>query len=392
MSIFDVKADRSGGVSWLKEYFTPDAVRDAGMLSYCGAEFEFPTCPALVRSVQEAAGRGLFGYALPGGQYKAAVQWWMQQVRGYDVRPEWIITTHGTIFALATAIRMQTEPGENIIILTPTYNRYEQAATRLGRGTVKVPLLSREGRYAPDFDALEKAMAAPENKLLVLCNPNNPTGHVYTREELERIAALAARYGVLVFSDEIFADVVFGDKPVTAYTAAAGKRALAITCTSMGKTFSLTGVNHANVIIENEELWDRYVAQRSADHYGSIDPMHAAALMGAYSPEGYAWLQELKAYVRKNLELVTDFMQKNLPAVKVTKPEGTFVIWVDYAALGMEAEALEELLVHRGCFAGDRGDEYYGPDTCVRYSLAVPRAELERSLARLQEALSRRSP
>lgn len=389
MSVFDQKADRSGGVFWLKDVFTPDETRAAGLLSYAGAEFEFPTCPALIRSVQEAAAKGLFGYALPRAAYLDAVEWWMQTVRGYKIDPEWVVTTHGTIFALATTIRMQTEPGDNIIILTPTYNRYEQAATRLGRGTVRVAFLLRDGRYTLDWPALEAAMSAPENKVLVLCNPNNPTGHILSREELMRIAALSARYGVTVFSDEIFADVVFGDTPVTAYTSVAGKDALAITCTSMGKTFSLTGVNHANVIIENVALREKYIAQRNADHYGSIDPMHAAALMGAYSPEGFTWLQEMKNYVWENVCLVEEFMKKNLPAVKVTRPEGTFVIWVDYSALGMDAGALEQLLVRQGCFAGDTGDEYYGPDTCMRYSLAVPRHELEKSLAKLLEAISR---
>lgn len=386
MNIFDQKADRSGGVFWLKDVFTPEETRQAGLLSYSGAEFEFPTCPALVRGVQEAAARGIFGYALPRSKYLEAVQWWMQTVRGYDIDPEWVVTTHGTIFALATTIRMQTKPGENIIILTPTYNRYEQAATRLGRGTVKVALRRENGRYAINWVALENAMACPANRVLVLCNPNNPTGHVYAREELERISGLAKKYGVTVFSDEIFADVVFG-KPVTPYTAAAGEAALAITCTSMGKTFSLTGVNHANVIIENDALREKYILQRNADHYGSIDPLHASALMAAYSPEGYAWLQDMKAYVQENIRLVEEFMKKYLPAVHVDKPEGTFVLWVDYAALGLDAAALENLLVKRGCFAGDQGDEYYGPATCVRYSLAVPRGELEKSLAHLQEAL-----
>lgn len=390
MSGFDHKVDRSGGVFWLKDIFTPDETRAAGVLSYAGAEFEFPTCPALVRGIQEAAARGLFGYALPSGKYLEAVQWWMRTVRGYAIDPNWVVTTHGTIFALATTIRMQTKAGENIIILTPTYNRYEQAATRLGRGTVKVPFLCEAGRYSLDWSALEAVMSAPENKVLVLCNPNNPTGHILSREELARIAELSAKYGVTVFSDEIFADVNFGDAPVPAYADVAGKEALAITCTSLGKTFSLTGVNHANVIIENETLREMYIAQRNADHYGSIDPMHAAAVMGAYTPEGHAWLQEMKAYVWDNFCLVEEFMKKYLPEAKVTKPEGTFVIWVDYAALGMDAEALEDLLVRRGCFAGDMGDDYYGPDTCVRYSLAVPRNELEKSLAKLKEALLNR--
>lgn len=383
---FDLKLDRSGGVSWLKDLFTPDQVTEAGLLSFAGAEFEFSTCPALIKAVQEAAGRGAFGYTIAGDAYRNAVVWWMENVRKYVIQPDWIVPTHGTIFALATTIRLVTQPGENIIILTPGYNRYEQAATRLQRGTVQVPLAKANGRYAIDFSVLEKAMSAPANKLLVLCHPCNPTGHACTKAELERIAALARANGVTVFSDEIFADVAFGEA-IVPYTSVAGKDANAITCTSLGKAFSLTGVNHANVIIENDTLRERYIDQRNADHYGSLDPMTHAAVLGAYTPEGVAWLHEMKAYVQENLRIFTAFMKKRLPGAVVTEPEGTFVVWVDYAGAGLSASDIQEVIVKAGCFVGDEGPDYYGPDTCVRYSLAVPRAELLKALDHLDKAL-----
>lgn len=385
---FDQKLERGNDLFWLKEVFTPDRNRETGLLSYAGAEFEFPTCEALRRGVAEAAQRSLFGYTLARGQYLQHVVWWMKAVRGCEIDPEWVVSTHGTIFSLATTIRLQTEPGENIIILTPGYHRYEQAATRLGRGTVRVPLAEEEGRYSMDWAALEAAMAAPANKVLVLCNPNNPTGHVYTRSNLERVAALSARYGVTVYADEIFADVVFGE-PAALYAEAAGEDAMAITCTSLGKTFSLTGMNHANVIIRNPALRERFIAQRDADHYGSVDPLHAAALISAYTPEGYAWLQEMRAYVRANGDMLRDFMKKYLPAARMTEPEGTYVVWVDFAPAGMSGAEVQSLIMDRGCFAGDPGEEYYGREACVRFSLAVPRSELKKSLDCLAAALTR---
>lgn len=385
-STFDERVQRDSGLFWLKEIFTPERNRETGLMSYAGAEFEFPTCPALRRGIVQAAEASLFGYTLARGEYLARVCWWMKHVRGCDADPAWVVSTHGTIFSLATTIRLQTRPGENIIVLTPGYNRYEQAATRLHRGTVRVPLKDQAGRYFMDWAALEHAMAQEENRVLVLCNPNNPTGHVYTRAELERIAALSARYGVTVFSDEIFADVVFGE-PVVPYAAVAGEDALAISCTSMGKTFSLTGMNHANVLIRNEELRARFTAQRDADHYGSVDPLHAAALVAAYTQEGLDWLLELRAYVQENFRLVRDFMKKYLPGAVVTEPEGTFVLWVDFAPAGLSAQDVQQKIVTEGCFAGDPGEDYLGRDTCMRFSLAVPRAELCRSLEHLAQAL-----
>lgn len=382
---FNRRADRSSAM-WLKDVFTPKAVRQSGLLAYRGAEFEFPTCPAFSKGVVQAASRGVFGYTLCGGAYLEHVKWWMKEVRGYSIEEEWVVPTHGTIFSLATAIRMVTQPGENIMVLTPGYNRYEQAAARLQRGTVKIPLSNENGRYSMDFDALERAFAIPLNKLLVLCNPNNPTGTVFTQKELKGIADLSKRYGVLVFSDEIFAEVVFGER-CAAYTEAAGETGLALTCTSMGKVFSLTGVNHANVIIQNAALRERYIAQRNADHYGSIDPMVFAGLVSAYSEEGRQWLEAMKTYVWENYRLLDDFMKKYLPKAVVTRPQGTYVVWVDYSGLGYSGKELETLLVEKGLFAGDPGEEYYGGECCVRYSIAVPRQELVKSLSKLKEAL-----
>lgn len=384
---FDRKVDRTGDVFWLKNVLTPPQLQQQGLLSYCGAEFEFPTCPAFSRGVQEAAAKGLFGYTLPRGKYLERVQWWMKQVRHYCIDPAWVVATHGTIFSLATTIRMLSRPGDSIITLTPTYNRYEQAATRLGRGTVRVPMREEAGHYSIDWAALECAMAEPNNKILVLCNPNNPTGQIFPRPALERIAELSKTYGVTVFSDEIFADIVFDGKTVVPYTQAAGKDAMAITCTSLGKTFSLTGVNHANVIIENDSLRQRFTVQRDADHYGSVDPMLHAGLLSAYTPEGYAWLEESRSYVWENYLLVASFLKENLPEVVVTKPEGSFVLWVDYEKTGLTAQALNRMLLE-GSFFGDEGEEYFGKKTCVRYCLAVPRGELVRSLERMKRVLS----
>lgn len=386
---FDRRAERSRDVFWLKPVLTPEPVLREGLLGYAGAEFEFSTCPAFCRGVKEAAERGVFGFTLPYGQYVERTQWWLKAVRDYDVQADWILPTHGTIFSLATCIRMYTTSGEGVIMLTPGYNRYEQAARRLGRRTVFVPLKENNGVYAMDWVALERAMSQAQNKLLVLCHPNNPTGTLYTRAELERIAALSKQHGVLVFSDEIFADVTFG-KTAIPYAAVAGKDALAVSCVGLGKTFSLTGVNHANLIIENETLREQIKKQRDADHYGSVDPMLFSGLVAAYTQEGLDWLYALREYIFGNYLLLRDFMQKNLPQAVVTQPEGTYVVWVNYEKTGLAPNALKQLLEEKGLFAGDSGEEYFGNPSCMRYSLAVPRGDLIRSLDRLKAALDAR--
>ena len=388
-SLFHRRVDRTGSISWLKDAFTPQAVKDAGLLGFAGAEFEFPTCPAIGKGIQELLSKGIAGFTLPNDAYCSAVLWWMEHVRHCKIDPDWILPTHGTIFSLATTIRLMTEPGDSIMILVPGYHRYEQAATRLGRNTVQIPLADGNGRYALDWGALEAAMAQPRNKILVLTNPNNPTGNIYTRQELERIADLARKYRVTVFSDEIFADVAFHGREVTPYVLATREDDLAITCTALGKVFSLTGVNHANVLIRNPELREKFQTQRNADHYGSIDPFLHAALVAAYTPEGQAWLEEMKAYVWGNYEIFRDFVHETFPGAVVTEPEGSFVVWVDYGGCGMTGRELVRLLCEEGLFVGDEGEEFYGRDTCFRYCLAVPRADLETSLAYLKRAVER---
>lgn len=386
--LFDHRVDRTGALTWLKDAFTPQAVKDAGLLGYAGAEFEFPTCPAIGKGIQAVLDKGILGFTLPNDAYRNAVCWWMENVRESKIEPDWILPTHGTIFSLATTIRLMTEPGDAIMILVPGYHRYEQAATRLGRNTVRIPLADADGRYTLDWAALETAMAQPRNRILVLTNPNNPTGNVYTRQELERIAALARKYQVMVFSDEIFADVAF-DSPVLPYVLATEEKDLAISCTALGKTFSLTGVNHANVIIRNPELREKFQTQRNADHYGSVDPLIHAALVSVYTQEGKTWLKEMKTYVWRNFEIFRDFISANIPGAVVTQPEGSFVVWVDYGSCGKTRKELVKLLCEEGLFVGDEGEEFYGRPTCFRYCLAVPRKDLETSLAHLKTVLEK---
>ena len=388
-TLFDQRADRSGKLSWLKDEFTPRAVKDAGLLGFAGAEFEFPTCPAIGKGVQELVSKGILGFTLPNEAYRNAVQWWLKHVRNCDIDAEWILPTHGTIFSLATTIRLMTQLGDSIMILTPGYHRYEQAATRLGRNTVQISLPDENGRYTMNWAALEEAMAQPRNNILVLTNPNNPTGTIFTLQELERIAELARKYQVTVFSDEIFADVTFHGKQALPYVLATEENDLAISCTALGKTFSLTGINQANVLIRNPQLREKFQIQRNADHYGSVDPLHQAALIAAYSPEGLSWLEEMKAYVWKNFEIFRDFIGVTFPGAVVTEPEGSFVVWVDYGGCGMTGRELVQLLCEEGLFVGDEGEEFYGRDTCFRYCLAVPRKDLETSLAYLKRAVEK---
>ncbi|MGN1018811.1 MAG: aminotransferase class I/II-fold pyridoxal phosphate-dependent enzyme [Aristaeellaceae bacterium] len=376
---FDTPAGGSH-IGSLKGASMPQAVRDAGLSLYWGAEFGFKTCPAFSEGVRRCAEGGRYGFTIQSDEYNARVQWWMKNVRGFDCDPAWIVPTHGTIFGLATAIRMfLLADHRRLLVIHPGYNRFAQAAHRMGLASDASDMKPVNGRYEVDWDDLERRMADPQNGLLAFSNPNNPTGVILDRQDLERISALSQQYGMPVFCDEIFAEVTRGSAKVYPYILCKPGRKLAITSTTLGKSMSLTGVNHANLLIPDPDLRERYIRQKYADHYGSIDPMLHAGLMNAYTEEGAAFIRALNDYVDGNVQLVEEEVPRLIPGAKVFHPEGTFVIWIDYSGCGMTEDEVARLLNEEYLFCGDAGDDYGASRYYYRYSIAVPRKELIKS-------------
>ncbi len=234
-------------------------------------------------------------------------------------------------------------------------------------------------------------MGQPGSRILVLCNPNNPTGTVFGVRDLEMVAELAERHRILVYSDEIFAEVVFGGATVPPYHAAARDGAECIVCSSLGKSFGLTGVNHCNVIIPDTGLRERFLRQRNSDHYGSIDPFLHAALLGAYSEAGAAWLAAMREYVWENYLFVDSFFRDRLPRVSVLRPEGTYVLWIDFGGLGLDAEELNRFLLEEALLCLDPGESYGAPAGYMRMNVSVPRRDIARSLELLLVAARARN-
>ncbi len=239
---------------------------------------------------------------------------------------------------------------DGIIVQPPVYYRYKQAADRTGRKTIYNPLKLVNGRYEMDFGSLERCMENPNNRLMILCNPHNPIGQIWSREDFAKVARLARQYDVTVFSDEIFAETVYNDHVVQPYSEAPDAWEHAIVSTSLGKAFSLTGVNFANLIIPNRELRERFIIQRNADHYGSIDPLAHAAMLSAYTDEGARWVQAMNGYVLDNIRLVRCFFEKYLPQVHAFENEGAFVLWIDWRSLGLSQSKLHAFLEEQALF------------------------------------------
>lgn len=350
-----------------------------------GAEMDFATAPVITHALSAFAARGLYGFTLPDADYRASIQWWMKTMRGMEIAPEDIVPTAGTISALSTALRAFTAPGDGVIIQHPSYSRFDRAIVRNGRRVVSNPMINENGIYHLDFDDLEKKMADPSCRMLVLCNPHNPTGRVFSRAELETIAALAARYNTIVFSDEIFAETTQEKHPCVPYVLLDPEHG--VTSTSLGKAFNFTGVNHANLIIRSERLRDLLRAQQDIDHFGSIDPFFYNALRAAYTPEGAAWIRALNAHIAD----IAALMQRALSdtPIVMSPVEGSFVAWLDCRALGLGDEALEHFLLEKAHIFGDPGFEYGpGGSGFVRLNIATTTDTMQRAMDGLRAALA----
>jgi cystathionine beta-lyase len=317
----------------MKCMLTPDVVRKMNLISYAGAEMDFKTAPEIIDALVRRAKNGLLGFTLADGKYLSGVQWWMKNMRNWEIERDWIVPTYGTIHSVATAIRAFTKEGDGVIVQPPVYNRYKQAVRRTDREIVSNPLIYKDGKYTMDFDDLERCMKVEKNRLFVLCNPHNPIAKVWRRPDLEKISSLAQRYNVLVFSDEIFGEITFNGNSAIPYSTVAGDESHSIVATSLGKVFNLTGVNNANIIIPDPSIRKRFTIQRDANHYGSIDPMVHAAVCAGYGPDGADWVREMREYVWKNVSIMKDFFTRNIPAVTMTEVEGSFVIWIDWRSL-----------------------------------------------------------
>ena len=348
-----------------------------------GAQLHLKTAPCIIDALKRRAESGLYGWtASDVPQYLQAVQTWMQEVRGWNIEREWIVPSYGTLQAISAAIRAFTRPGDGVILQSPAYVLYDRVLNHTGRKKVCNALIYDGGRYRMDFENLESLMAFPENKLMILCNPHNPIMDYWEKEDLRRISALAKNYHVLVVADEIFAEHVFSDKPMTPYAAVEGAEDNCIVCTSLGKSFNFTGTSHANVIIPDKTIRERYRRQRDEDHYGSLSPFVYSALLAAYTPEGKVWIDALLAFVEENIRITEGFFSRHFPGAVVCRHRAGSLIWVDLRGIGTMEQVRR--LFETARVSVDDGSQYGAEGTgFARIQLGVPRTELLRTLERL---------
>ena len=356
-----------------------------GSVSLWGAEMDYPTAPCVCKALADFAENGIYGFTLSSEIYTDIICKWMARMRRADVDPGWIVPVMGTVYSLCTALRAFTEEGDGVIIQSPSYFRFGSAVERNRRTLVTNPMTEEKGIYHLDFVDLETKMADPHNKLMILVNPHNPTGRVFTEAEMSRIGELADRYGVVVFCDEIFAETAQPGHGFRPYACLNGK---GITCFSLGKSFNFTGVSQANLLIPDPALREQYILQRDRDHYGSIDPFFYNAVLAAYSEDGAAWLRAMNAHTAENHALIAETLRREMPLLSLSPLEGTFVAWLDCRRLGLDDDALQRFFEEEALLFADPGAEY-GASGFYRWNIATPSANIRKALKVLKAAYDR---
>ncbi len=387
---FDEPIDRHG-TDCLKFDRAESRHRSADLLSLWVADMDFRAPQPAIDALAERSRHGIFGYTEPGDAYYAAVGNWMETRHNWHVEPEWFVHTPGIVGALALCVQAFTRPGDAVLVQQPVYYPFSEVIANNGRTVANAALVYGNGRYEIDFDAFERTLTEYGAKLFLLCNPHNPGGRVWTAEELRRLGEICNAHDVLVVSDEIHMDFAQPGFAHTAYASLGSKFAdRCIVCTSAGKTFNLAGLQTSNIIVPNPQLRRTLRAQVSKSGYSQPNTMGVVATQACYE-QGGEWLDQLKAYLAGNIELVESHLGTAAPELKVMRPESTYLVWVDARELGLYGKDLVRFIEDEAGLWLDCGDMFgKDGDGFIRINVATQRAYLQKALDQLIAAVERR--
>lgn len=354
------------------------------------ADMDFPTAPAVMQAVERRAAHGAYGYTLVGESYYDAIIRWFAQRHGWAIRRDHLLYTTGVVPAVSCTLRALTMPGENVLVQTPAYNCFFSSIRNQGCQILETRLVEAEGGYRMDFDDFERKCEEEKTTAFLLCNPHNPTGRVWTADELARMGEICARHGVAVVSDEIHCEIT---RPGVGYVpfASVSEQCARISAvlTSPSKAFNTAGLQIANIVCPNAEWRRRIDRAINIFEVCDVNPFGPVALEAAYSSEGAAWLDALREYIAGNFLTVARFLADEMPAVKLTPAEGTYLAWLDIRATGLASDAAAERLLERGRLMLSSGTLYgrEAGEGFLRMNLACPRSRVEEGLRRLKKGL-----
>lgn len=353
-------------------------------LSLWVADMDFPTAPCIQKALSEKALHGIYGYSRPDERYYSALKNWFKKRHNFEVQNQWIVNTPGVVFAIATAIKAYTKEGDGVLIQKPVYYPFSNTIKTLERKVVNNPLVLKNGHYEIDFEDFEQKIISESVKLFLLCSPHNPGGRVWTKSELEKLWNICKKHNVIVVSDEIHSDIVFGENKHTIFgTLSDEALENSIICTAPSKSFNLAGLQFSSIFIANEKLRNQF--KREIDKTGYDEPslMGIVAATSAYS-DGEQWFDAAKDYIWQNIQFAKKYIEENAPKIKAITPEGSYLLWLDFSGFEFSDEEINVRILNKakvwldnGTMFGSEGAKFQ------RINCATPRSILEEALKRI---------
>lgn len=388
---FDTPIDRTHTWS-IKHDFKKENGKADDILPLWVADMDFRSPDSVVEALKKAVDHGIFGYSRADESYFDAVAAWYQKRHHLTLQPEWMTCTPGIVFALSIAVRAFTQEGDAVLIQPPVYHPFSRAILRNKRTLVENPLVLKDGHYEMDLEDLEQKVLDEHVKLMILCNPHNPVGRVWTREELTALADICLRHHVYVISDEIHGDFVWQGHEQTPYASISEEACLhSMMCTAPSKTFNLAGMATSNLFIPDPEIRRKFRSELLDVGQENMNRLGLFACRAAYEGGG-EWLDQLIGYLAGNLALVRDFCKNRVPQIQLVEPEGTYLAWLDCRELGMTDDELmaffsneAKVWLDPGTHSGEQGSGF------MRFNLGSSRSVIAQALDQIEAAWKKRN-
>ena len=368
-----------------------DSAPEADIIPLWVADMDFETFPAITEALQRRVAHGIFGYTRVPEAYYEAVCRWFKKRHGWHINHEDIIYTSGVVPAVSAVIKALTLPGDQVIVQGPVYNCFFSSIRNNGCEMVSNSLIynKEELRYEIDFDDLERKLKHERARLMLLCNPHNPGGRVWTRDELTRVAELCRKYGVRVASDEIHCELTLYDNEYVPFGSLPDELSRgSITCCSPSKAFNTAGLQIANIVCRDAEVRNRIDRAININEVCDVNPFGVIALQAAYSDEGYEWLTQLRKYISANYDLLLERFARELPKCKVMRMEGTYLAWIDCSELHIPSDEIEKMLMHENKVWVNAGSMYGAEGAAfIRINMACTSELLNEGITRIVNGL-----
>lgn len=381
---FDKAPERRGSQSYKWD------ITDDDVIPMWVADMDFPAAPAIQEALRKRVEHGVFGYELVPDSYYDAIINWFRRRHDWTIDRRWIIYTSGVVPAISATIKALALPSEKVLIQSPAYNCFFSSIINQGCQVVETSLKPEGDSFVMDWEDFEAKCADERTTLFLLCNPHNPTGRVWTHDELKRMNDICMRHGVKVISDEIHCELVMPGYKFTPF-ASVSEDCLnnSITLNSPTKSFNIAGLQIANIVCANDEWRRRIDRVINIFEVCDVNPFGPVALEAAYN-ESEDWIDELNKYIYANYKALKDCFAKKLPGWKVTRLEGTYLVWVDISSTGKTSDEVADLLLNKGRVMINAGTMYGEKDgrNYIRINIACPRKTLDECLHRIVKTLN----